>query len=232
MEPSEKFVGTVLDMGGHDEHFARMVRERRQQLGGLTRAEVHDRGGPAVPAQVRAERGELSANVRPSTFQKFDTGLDWVPGSARAAYYEGRQPVPLNADRLLEPGTQSISLGLEQLLPLLDAQRSLRTAPIAELPNAIAQLDTAISGIVGPFVTSILESNRGGPVHPLIEIAFGEVLARPVAPDDPDATEKQYRRWLIGRSEDIDEPTRDAFEQRYQKRAHRRAPSDATGRSA
>ncbi|WP_280389625.1 hypothetical protein [Nocardia wallacei] len=81
-------------MGAHDDFFAQAVRERRQQLGNLTMSEVHDRGGPAVPAQARAERGELSANVRPSTFQKFDTGLGWVPGSARAPPKQPRPPGP------------------------------------------------------------------------------------------------------------------------------------------
>ncbi|BCK53911.1 hypothetical protein LTT66_21335 [Nocardia gipuzkoensis] len=213
------FTGTVLLMGAHDEFFARMVRERRQQLGNLTMPEVHQRGGPAVPAQQRADRCELSANVRPSTFAKFDTGLGWQEGSARAAYYDRRPPVPVESDTpAFEPGASSISLSLEQLLPLLDAQRFLRTAPIAELPNAIGKLDDAISGIVGPFVTSVLEANRGTQVHPLVEIAFGESLAAPVSPDDPDATEKLYRRWLIGRAEDLDDALQQAFEQRFQKR--------------
>ncbi len=88
------YPGTVLRMGAHDDFFAQAVRERRQQLGNLTMSEVHDRGGPAVPAQARAERGELSANVRPSTFQKFDTGLGWVPGSARAPPKQPRPPGP------------------------------------------------------------------------------------------------------------------------------------------
>ncbi|WP_280390167.1 hypothetical protein [Nocardia wallacei] len=104
------------------------------------------------------------------------------------------------------------------MLPLLEAQRSLHTAPISELPKAIEQLDEAISGIVGPFVTSILEANRGTQVHPLIEIAFGEALAAPVSPDDPDATEKQYRRWLIGRADGLDNATQQAFERRYRTR--------------
>ncbi len=212
------YPGTVLRMGAHDDFFAQAVRERRQQLGNLTMSEVHDRGGPAVPAQARAERGELSANVRPSTFQKFDTGLGWVPGSARAAYYPRPPPVPADTGNPLEPGAQSIDLSLEQLLPLLEAQRSLHTAPISELPKAIEQLDEAISGIVGPFVTSILEANRGTQVHPLIEIAFGEALAAPVSPDDPDATEKQYRRWLIGRADGLDNATQQAFERRYRTR--------------
>ncbi|GGL20562.1 hypothetical protein [Nocardia jinanensis] len=208
-------------MGAHDEFFAQVVRERRKQLGNLTMSEVHDRGGPAIPAQGRAERGELSARVRPSTFQKFDTGLGWAPGSARAAYYQRRPPVPADTKpQTLEPGAPSVDLSLEQLLPLLDAQRSLHTAPISELPNAIGQLDEAISAIIGPFVTSILEANRGSAVHPLIEIAFGEILAAPVSPDDPDATEKLYRRWLIDRAENLDEAIQHTFEQRYRARNH------------
>ncbi|MFE3317543.1 hypothetical protein [Nocardia sp. NPDC059195] len=205
-------------MGAHDEFFARVVRERRQQLGNLTMPEVRDRGGPAVPLQGHADRCELATNVRPSTFTKFDTGLGWEPGSARAAYYEGRQPVPADSPPLAT-GERGVMIGLEELLPLLEAQRFIHTAPITELPKATAQLDAAISGIVGPFVTGILEANRGT-VHPLLEIAFGEALDAPVSPDDPAATEKLYRRWLIGRAVDLDDPTRQSFEQRFQQRSH------------
>ncbi|WP_280370769.1 hypothetical protein [Nocardia wallacei] len=209
-------------MGAHDEYFAQVVRERRKQRG-LTMPEVRDLGGPAVQAQGYAERGELPENVRPSTFRKFDTGLGWVPGSARAAYYEGREPRPIDSDgrQPFELGATSTSLDLEQLLPLLEAQRMLHTAAVAELPDAIARLDEAVSGIIGPFVTDILERNRGTQVHPLVEIAFGEALAVPVSPDDPQAAERLYRRWLIGRADDLDDTLRQEFEQRYQSRASR-----------
>ncbi len=182
--------------------------------------EVREAGGPAVPTQVQAERCELPENVRPSTFRKYDTALGWEPGSARVAYYEGRRPVPTEDDRHpFESGATSVTLDLEQLLPLLEAQRMLHTAAVAELPNAISCLDQAVSGIIGPFVTDILERNRGDRVHPVVEIAFGEALAVPVSRDDPNAVERLYRRWLIGRSDELDAETEQEFEQRYRSRA-------------
>ncbi|MFX0581127.1 hypothetical protein [Nocardia nepalensis] len=210
-------------MAGHDEFFATVVRKQRETLG-LTMLELKERGGPAVPTQVEAERGELRDNVRPSTFRKYDIGLGWVIGSAAAAYREGRQPVeaePKPPDAF-EPGATTVPLKLEQLLPLLDAQRELHAIAIAEpvtgLPSALDRLARAVATITGPFVTDILERNRNHQTHPLIEIAFADALSAPVSALDPDAEEKLYRRWLIGRADSLDDATSRRFEQRYQSR--------------
>ncbi|MFD3705780.1 hypothetical protein ACFWUP_21790 [Nocardia sp. NPDC058658] len=208
----------------HDEFFARVVHDRRTTLG-LTMLEVRERGGPAVPTQVEAERGALRTNVKPSTFAKFDAGLGWMPGSAVAAYREGHQPATIAQQppsRTLEPGANAVAIELEQILGLLDAQRELHISLTSTLdraiPEAVGRLDQAVSAIVGPFVTDILERNRDQHTHPLIEIAFAEALAAPVSTDAPESTERLYRRWLIGRADTLDEATRQQFERRYEDR--------------
>ncbi|MFC9999628.1 hypothetical protein [Nocardia sp. NPDC127526] len=204
-------------MGAHDEFFARVVQQHRQRRG-LSMQQVHALGGPAAPTQIDAEGQRLRENVRPSTFDKYDTAMRWVPGSAMAAYREGREPIPLSDEPTeFAPGTTAITLDLDQLLPLLDAQRALHAASVAELPEAMSRLDAAVSALVGPFVTDMLERNRGRRL-PLIEIAFGEALSAPVADDDPQREERLYRRWLIGRAQDLDEETVARFEQRYRSR--------------
>ncbi|MGY2011959.1 hypothetical protein ACW9HC_33735 [Nocardia gipuzkoensis] len=202
-------------MRAHDEFFARVVHERRTQRN-LSMQQVRDQGGPAVPTQCDAEGQKLRANVRPSTFDKYDAALRWVPGSAAAAYREGRQPIPLADNRPeFEPGPTTIALRLEQLLPLLEAQRALHGASVTELPEAMGHLDTAITDLIGPFVTDLLERNRDSAPSPWIEIAFGEALSVPVAADDPHAEERHYRRWLTGRTEGLDETVVARFEARY-----------------
>jgi len=210
-------------MAAYGEFFASAVSERRRKRG-WTMQEVRDRGGPAVPTLVHAERGTLPDSVRPSTFRKFDAGLDWVPGSAHAAYHEGRDPVQTATDdhRPFVPGATRVQLDLDQLVPLLQAQRKLHAATITDLPAALAELDDAVTAIAGPFVTDILERNRGQQPHPLIEIAFGETLSAPVTPGDPRTEERLYRRWLIGRVEDLGETTRLKFEQRYESSRQKR----------
>ncbi|WP_330185957.1 hypothetical protein OHB26_38850 (plasmid) [Nocardia sp. NBC_01503] len=203
-------------MGAHSEFFARVVQDRRQQLN-LSMQQVHAQGGPAAPTQIDAELERLRANVRVSTFEKFDVAMRWVPGSAAAAYREGRTPIPLSDNGEFEPGTTAITLSLDELLPLLEAQRALHTASVTDLPEAMTRLDAAVSALVGPFVTDLLERHRGRKV-PLIEIAFGEALSAPVAPDDPHREERLYRRWLTGREEGLDEQTVARFEHRHQSR--------------
>ncbi len=210
-------------MATHDEFFARVVHGRRKQELGLSMEQVASRRGPSVPTQVVAEGARLGEHVQGGTFTKYDTALGWVPGSARAAYREGRQPIPIAGDyQSLEPGAAAVSVALEELLPLLEAQRELHTATVADLAVAVEQLDGAISGLVGPFVTDLLERNRGQTLNPLIEIAFGEMLAAPVPADDPRRAERLYRRWLVGRADDLDESTVQEFEERYQSRTQAR----------
>lgn len=208
----------VSGMGAHHEFFARVVQDRRNHFG-LSMEKVRERGGPAVPTQVEAENQRLRENVRPSTFTKYDTALEWAPGSAAAAFRDGRTPVLLGREpRTYTPGSAHLSLGLKLRLPLLEAQRGLHTARPAELPDALERLDAAVTALIGPFVTDLLERNRSDEhpaPHPLIEIAFGEILSAPVDPADPNAEERLYRRWLTGRTENIDPAMAQQFEQRY-----------------
>jgi len=205
-------------MATHDEFFARVVNERRKLLG-LAMPDVRARQGPSVPTQVEAEAGRLRENVQPGTFAKYDTALQWAPGSASAAYREGRQPISAAGDyRAFEPGVTTVPVALEDLLPLVEAQRRLHSATVADLADAVGRVDAAVSALIGPFVTDLLERNRGEKPHPLMEIAFGEALAVPVSPDDPHRDEGLYRRWLLGHAADLDDGTLQQFEERYKSR--------------
>ncbi|MFI1919343.1 hypothetical protein [Nocardia sp. NPDC020380] len=186
-------------------------------------AAIRARHGPSVSTQVEAEANRLRKNVHASTFERYDEVHGWLPGSALAAYRDGRPPIVINGDRRpLEPGVTSLNISLDQLLPLLNAHHALRSATVTQWADAVDGIGKAIGALVAPFATDLLEQNRGQQPHPLIELAFGEALAEPVSPDDPDREEKLYRRWLMGRGEELDEGTFKRFEDRFESRQGKR----------
>lgn len=222
-------------MKGHPEHFAAEAKGRRQSLN-MTMLDVHAAGGPTVPTQVKAEGAEL-VDPKPVTFRRFDVAYGWEPGSAARVYWQGGQPTLVATARSgsppgvpLVPGEMTTPLPLERLLALMAIQRDLNALaarsthiPASTLAPVTARMDREIGAIVGGWATDLLEHNRregGTGVHPLIEMAFADALAAPVGPDEPDAEERWYRRWLLGgpTAEQIDEATRARFEDRYQSR--------------
>ncbi|WP_157762690.1 hypothetical protein [Nocardia yamanashiensis] len=205
-------------MGAHGEFFARAVKDRRKQLNLSMQRVYNELNGPSIGTQVEAEAGRLGENTHTGTFEKYDAVLQWVPGSASTAFTEGREPIRLEDQRELETGPTERTVGLEQLLPLLDAHRALHEARTAELPAALKQLDLAVTNLIGPFVTDLLERNRGATPSPWMEIAFGEALSVPVSPEDPNADERLYRRYLLGRTDGMDEADRERYERRFQSR--------------
>lgn len=195
---------------GHPEHLGGKVRERRRHLN-LTLDGVRAAGGPTGPTIVRTEAGELQ-DPRPSTLTKFDDALQWTPGSAARVFWDHGNPSPLSAVRPnnLDPGVAAVPLPLQLVLDLLTTQRRLndftetRDSDSDELRAICASLTTNVSGVVGMFVTDLLERNyveNGTPgVHPLLEYAFGDVLDGPVTDGDPSSEELLYRRWLMGKT--------------------------------
>lgn len=223
---------------GHMQHFAAKVSERRRLLG-LTLVDVHRSGGPTAPTLMKAEAGELDL-PRPSTLSKFDTGLQWMPGSAARTYWDGQEPRPRERSRTtrpLEPGTDAVWLPLEHALQLLVAQSRLtelvdgahRPVAVSELEPLVDRLRDTISMIVGHFVTDLLERNRTEDrqtTQPLIEFAFAELLSEPVDDDDPERLEKLYRRWLLGKASELPDDTIASFRRRWRRQTRSRGPND------
>ncbi|WP_280404862.1 hypothetical protein [Nocardia brasiliensis] len=214
---------------GHPEFFGEVVKARREYLS-LTMAEVRLEGGPAQTTMVRTERGELD-NPSKKIFAKFDQALRWVPGSAAAAYWSRQQPVPHEPARpappLQLPGSD-VEVPLDQITALMGLQRDLNTADEAgrglsaeAVQDLATRLNQEVSLIVGRWATTMLERNRGqGGAHPGLEVLFSDALSSPVDPDDPNAEERLYRRWLAGGREvaGIGEALREKFELRFQTR--------------
>jgi hypothetical protein len=210
-----------MNRNGEAKHFATVVQARRRQLN-LTLAGLHANGGPTVPTLVRTEQGDL-LSPRPDTLAKFDRGLEWEPGSAARAYWEGRPPAPAKRAPPFIVGEPTMPLSVERLLSLMAVQRELHDltqgsdpVPIPTLQLVVDKLNAEVSSIVGLFVTDLLERNRGDEaVHPIFGVALESALSTPVDRSDPEAEEKLYRRWLMNWTAGIDEASKKRFALRY-----------------
>lgn len=212
--------------------FGQIVQKRREELG-LTQDDIAAAGGPSDTTLTRIEKG-LGAS-RPSTRRSLDKPLRWKPGSA-ADVWAGGDPTPLEATTserrpkktsgatmVLGPDQAPVSLTvLTELLQL----NSRLWAYAAEHPDSTEiatisrNLSAVVSTISGEWVTETLERNAGPDrsVSPMIEFAFAAHLSVPVDLDDPDADEKLYRRWLIGKDDQLTEERSAAFRARFARR--------------
>lgn len=187
--------------------FGRIVRARREELG-LTQDDIVAMGGPSDTTQTRIEKAE-GPEPKLATWNKYDGPLRWVSGSAARVWAGGDpelvSPRPAEA---LALGPEEVPISLERLTGLLrtlaelqqivDADSEPKRADVAAVADDLKRF---VSQITGLWITDFLERNAGPnrTVHPIIEFTFGEHLAIPVDPDDPDAEEKLYRRWLAHR---------------------------------
>lgn len=197
----------------------------------MTALDVNRNGGPTAPTVAKAEAGELEG-PRPSTLSKFDTGLRWISGSAASTYWDGNEPKPKEdspTPAILEPTAGGVVLPLDRILGLMTTQaelnrliagragRSLRTSEMQPMVDALNQ---HISVIVGLFVTDLLERNQSSDrqsIQPLLEYAFTELLSAPVSADDPERTERLYRRWLLGKASGIEPDLAASFDRRLKR---------------
>jgi hypothetical protein len=87
----------------------------------------------------------------------------------------------------------------------------------AEIADISRKLASSVSAIAGEWVTETLERNAGPgrEVSPMVEFAFAAHLAVPVSDADPDADEKLYRRWLVGKNDGLSKKRAAAFEARF-----------------
>ncbi|MBF6218172.1 helix-turn-helix domain-containing protein [Nocardia gipuzkoensis] len=207
--------------------FGRIIRERRDELG-LTQLQIGDLGGPSAPTIRKIEDGEAAISMQ--TLNKLDAPLRWLPGSA-ARTYAGGVPAadePADASRAagesVVAGPDAIRFEISDLTGLLaasgrltDAVENGRTSD-PQVVAAIAELNRVVSKLSARYATAMLERN-GGPgrqLHPLVEMAFAHLLAVPAESSDPgEIQERRYRRWLAGRSEDIDAATDARFRARW-----------------
>lgn len=80
-------------MSSKGERLAAAVLSRRAKLD-LTQLDVWQSGGPSNTTLTKIEAGEMDTLTR-KTARALDTGLRWVPGSARHLFDEGIEPTPL-----------------------------------------------------------------------------------------------------------------------------------------
>lgn len=202
---------------------AACVRERRRELN-FSLDDVISAGGPTRRTLVRVEAATLGPTPKPVTFRRLDAALSWHSGSAAKAYWRGEKPRPARARRMLDAGTAVVAVPATLALELFSSQVTLNEALEHEhvdrqdLRAAVDQLNAGLGRLIGLYLTDLLERNSApdGQAIPLIEYAFGDLLSGTVSPDDPAYQDKMYRRWLIGRTDDVSEELASTFEARLQ----------------
>nr|WP_181715701.1 helix-turn-helix domain-containing protein [Cryobacterium sp.]QJS06143.1 hypothetical protein [Cryobacterium sp.] len=206
------------------------VAKRRRALG-LTRIGLHEAGGPSDSTMARLEAPTATtAYPRPSTLDRLDSGLKWVPGSA-AGCLDLREPTPLEDNmpaapaEALKPGMPPeelvtdgsagdpldfsyVAVPVEVLREgLLLIQQNLSPSDLAGGTSALDSLIRFAQQLSAAHATEVLE-RFGGPTRSIpgfLQITFAPYLL----PDPPfdQSTDQQiddqnYRRWLVGAQED------------------------------
>ncbi|MFC9894034.1 helix-turn-helix domain-containing protein [Nocardia sp. NPDC127579] len=205
--------------------FGRIIRERRDELG-LTQMQIGDLGGPSAPTIRKIEEGTDSISVH--TLNKLDVPLRWLPGSAARTYAGGtptaREDTSEGGDESVVAGPDSIRFDIADLTGLLASTGRLNDAvedtgvTESAVLSAVAEMNRVVSRLSARYATVMLERN-GGPgrdLHPLVAMAFSHLLEIPAEVNDPDEVrERRYRRWLAGRSADVDAATEARFHARW-----------------
>ncbi|OZE28306.1 hypothetical protein CH262_03025 [Rhodococcus sp. 05-2255-1e] len=205
------------------------VTMRRRALG-LTRIGLHEAGGPSDSTMARLESPTATtAYPRPSTLDRLDAGLKWVPGSA-AGCLDLREPTPLEdisaaiptqptkpsaPQELAAEGSAGdpldfayVAVPVEVLREgLLLIQQSLSPSDLAGGTSALGSLIRFAQQLSAAHATEVLE-RFGGPTRSIpgfLRITFAPYLLEDPPFDKP--TEQQvddqnYRRWLVGALED------------------------------
>jgi transcriptional regulator with XRE-family HTH domain len=84
------------------DHLARLIRERRAELG-LTQREVHSVGGPSPATLYQLESGHRGS-YRPHILRRLERALGWGAGSVRRALAGGMPLLEGEPDRPERPG--------------------------------------------------------------------------------------------------------------------------------
>ncbi|GAA5087663.1 helix-turn-helix domain-containing protein [Nocardia iowensis] len=215
------------ELSRRQKRFGRIIKERRDELG-LTQLQIGELGGPSAPTIRKIEDGDAAISTH--TLNKLDAPLRWLPGSAARTYAGGTpaadEPVQVarHPGESVVAGPDSIRFEIADLTGLLavtgrfnDAVEQGR-ANDPQLVAAIDELNRVVAKLSVRYATTMLERN-GGPgrsLHPLVEMAFAHLLEVPAEASDADELqERRYRRWLAGRSEDVDAATEAQFRARW-----------------
>lgn len=209
----------VLDVTAHPERFGRLVESRRRELG-LSHRAVSEAGGPTTVTISKIERGH-TPQPGLKTFAKLDRALKWRAGSAARAF-EGAEPEPIEGVKRRRPPATADS---RRITATEDAV-TLRTDVVAELIDAVTQLDSIVERLQDPqlseadrtvqlivdrifraWIIAQIESWRSaGELHRneiMVTRMLGDYLGRePKSSDSNDAEDLAYLRWLLGRGED------------------------------
>ncbi|MGC4994191.1 hypothetical protein [Nocardia salmonicida] len=223
---------------GYPDHFGQVVNQQRRRSG-RTQEQLRAAGGPAVPTQVRAEAGLLHS-PKPSTMAKYDAAFDWEPGSAARVFWD-KEPTPARQVRAagnpLQISESPVAVPVDQILVMLGIQRGLTDlegrlvgAEQVQLQELCEQFKQVMSVVVGGWVTSMLEHNRG---HPGLSMVLADAMASPVEADDPAGEERLYRRWLHDPTEvQLSEALSHRFEDRFQRGGDDVRRGDSPGRAS
>lgn len=160
-----KNLGKTEGMRASITNLGQAVRSRRSQLD-LTQQEVAQAGGPSDTTQTAIET-ESATSVRKETLRKLDKGLQWVPGSAQAAY-DGGQPTPLpgtagsrDHGAASTPTVQTHRIRAEPIIGLVFAMQRLREGIVSFRIGAMSPEDfaeiaeiaaNAGAGVIGEFL--------------------------------------------------------------------------------
>ncbi|MBJ7322829.1 MAG: helix-turn-helix domain-containing protein [Rhodococcus sp.] len=181
------------------QYLADVVHKRRKELG-LSLAAVVERGGPSEPTMVRIESGRTPP-LRAPTFRKLDQALNWQPGSAMSVY-AGGEPLNEAGDErgpALRSGELRVAVG--SLTALVEAANSITHAariyePVGgALTDAIAELRSALSPLVGRVVSAMLASNASdGLPAARVAQAIEAFMSRPADDETPARTAANKER--------------------------------------
>jgi hypothetical protein len=206
------------------------VTTRRRALG-LTRIGLHEAGGPSDSTMARLESPTATtAYPRPSTLDRLDAGLKWIPGSA-AGCLDLREPTPLEdisaappvettkpttpPEALTGDGSAGdpldfayVAVPVEVLREgLLLIQQNLSPSDLAGGTSALGSLIKFAQQLSAAHATEVLE-RFGGPTRSIpgfLQITFAPYLLPDPPfdqPTDQQIDDQNYRRWLVGALED------------------------------
>ena len=239
----------MLTHMGQRERFGQIVRTwRRSQKPIWTQDFVKSRGGPSDTTQTRVERAE-GPEPNLDTFNKYDIAFEWEPGTAARIYAGADPPPLDSEEprRTTEPaqelppvlsaGIGSVTIDMNLFTSLVrtysevwwavessgDGERSVEALELVlkQLKLILEQQKAALEKVTRVWLTEMLERHAGPntPVPAYLEVGHSEQLNKPVSPDDPDAEDKLYLRWLAHRyTGDLSEEMRTAFLRRYQRK--------------
>ena len=140
------------DPGAWD-HLARLIRERRAELG-LTQREIHSVGGPSPATLYQLESGQRGS-YRPHILRRLERALGWDAGSVRRVLAggvplldgDGKVSPPLHEEHTTAPDSREWIAGFRKL-PIDTHNKLLILSTL--LQEMIASLDPGLDGPVAP----------------------------------------------------------------------------------